>query len=85
MRWPDGERRWEKALPLLSEALPERLVLGEPDASRRRGTSPWSRYPLARHTAPKTPVVYLPGTPRHAFRSATGFPEAARQGFALPS
>ena len=81
--WPDGERLWEKAIPLLSEALPELLALGAPDERLRRGPSTWIRYQLARHTIPETPVIYLPGIPRHAFRSATGFPEAARHLFAL--
>lgn len=81
--WPDGERLWEKAISLLSEALPELLTLGEPDDSLRRGPSTWIRYQLARHTVSEPPIVYLPGIPRHTFRSATGFPEAARHLFAL--
>ena len=81
--WPDGERLWEKAIPLLTEALPELLVLGEPDDSLRRGPSTWIRYQLARHTVSEPPIVYLPGIPRHTFRGATGFPEAARHLFAL--
>ncbi len=52
-------------------------------ADERTGPSTWLRYRLARINWQETPVVYLPGIPRHAFRGAAGFPEAARHLFAL--
>ena len=55
--WPDSERLWEQAIPLLSAALPELLTLGEPDDSRRRGPSTCIRYQLARDTTPEPPIV----------------------------
>jgi len=81
--WPDGERLWSKAIPLLRDALPELLVLAPEIADERSGPSTWLRYQLARAGSPATPIVYLPGVARHQFRGAAGFPEAARHLFAL--
>jgi hypothetical protein len=81
--WPDGERLWSKAIPLLRDALPELLVLAPEIADERSGPSTWLRYQLARAGSPATPIVYLPCVARHQFRGAAGFPEGARHLFAL--
>jgi hypothetical protein len=81
--WTDGERLWSKVIPLLRDAMPELLMLAAEIADERTGPSTWLRFQLSRGDWPRTPVVYLPGIPRHAFRGAAGFPEAARHLFAL--
>ena len=81
--WTDGERLWSKVIPLLRGAMPELLALAPEIADERTGPSTWLRYQLARGDRQATPVVYLPGIPRHAFRGAAGFPDAARHLFAL--
>ncbi len=81
--WTDGERLWSKVLPMLRDALPELLSLDPVIADERTGPSTWLRYQLARGEWQRTPIVYLPGVHRHAFRGAAGFPEAARHLFAL--
>ena len=81
--WPDGERLWSKAIPLLRDALPELLVLAPEIADERTGPSTWLRYQLARASSHETPLLYLPGVARHQFRGAAGFPEAARHLYAL--
>lgn len=81
--WTDGERLWSKVIPLLRDAMPELLVLAPEIADERTGPSTWLRYRLARADRQGTPILYLPGIARHAFRGAAGFPEAARHLFAL--
>jgi len=81
--WTDGERLWSKVFPLLRDAMPELLMLAPEIGDARTGPSTWLRYQLARGDWQQTPVVYLPGIARHAFRGAAGFPEAARHLFAL--
>ncbi len=81
--WTDGERLWSKVIPLLQDAMPELLVLAPEIADERTGPATWLRYQLTRADWQETPVLYLPGIARHAFRGAAGFPEAARHLFAL--
>ncbi len=81
--WTDGERQWSKVIPLLRDAMPELLTLAPEIADDRTGPSTFLRYQLARGTWQEVPVVYLPGIPRHAFRGAAGFPDAARHLYAL--
>jgi len=81
--WTDGERLWSKVIPLLRDAMPELLVLAPEIADERTGPATWLRYQLTRADWQETPVLYLPGIARHAFRGAAGFPEAARHLFAL--
>lgn len=81
--WTDGERLWSKVIPLLRDAMPELLILAPEITDERTGPSTWLRYQFARGAWQETPVVYLPGIARHAFRGAAGFPEDARHMFAL--
>lgn len=81
--WTDGDHHWQPAIPLLQEAMPELLALNPEVTGENQGPSTWLRYHLARGTFRHTPVVYLPGISRVAFRGVAGFPEAARHLFAL--
>lgn len=81
--WTDGERLWSKSIPLLRDAMPELLVLDPSCADARQGPSTLIRYSLAREVWRETPVIYMPGVSRQAFRGAVGFPEEARHLYAL--
>ena len=81
--WTDGAEVWAKAVPLVRDAMPELLILDADCDGERQGPSTWLRYQLARRDWHKTPVLYLPGVARQAFRGAAGFPDAARHLFAL--
>lgn len=80
--WPDGERLWSRVVSVVQDAMPELLVL-DSEVGPRRGPATHIRYLLARGEWKETPVVYLPGLARQAFRGAAGFPDAARHLFAL--
>jgi hypothetical protein len=54
--WTDGEGLWSRAIPLLSGALPELLVLAPEIADGRTGPSTWLRYQLARGTWDRPPL-----------------------------
>jgi len=81
--WTDGDCLWSPVMSLIQEAMPELLVLDPTDSGPRRGPSTVIRYLLARGEWKETPVVYLPGIARQAFRGAAGFPEVARHLYAL--
>lgn len=81
--WTDGDSLWAPVISLVQEAMPELLVLDSEDQGSRRGPSTVLRYSLTRGKWKETPVIYLPGIPRSAFRGAVGFPESARHLYAL--
>ncbi len=81
--WPDGECLWKKIIPILLDAMPELLVLDESICNLRSGPATQIRYLLTRSATGTTPVVYMPGVSRLAFRGAAGFPQKARHLFAL--
>lgn len=81
--WPDGDRQFESALPLLLKALPEMLALGSYDAENRTGPAIWLRCALggkAEGYDPQgaTPIVYLPGVSRGDLRVVESLPEEVR-------
>jgi hypothetical protein len=81
--WPDGDRLWEKVIPMLFDAMPELFVLDEDTCNSRRGPAPQIRYLISRSSTMTTPVIYLPGISRLSFRGFAGFPAKARHLFAL--
>ena len=81
--WPDGDRQFESALPLLLKALPELLVLGSYDTANRAGPAIWLRCAIASRADEydpqgRTPVIYLPGVSRSGLRAVEGLPEPLR-------
>ena len=66
--WPDGDRAWEPAMSTVQKFVPELLVLRSETNGSGGGPSTWLRYQLARHKSEQTPVLYLPGVSRAAFR-----------------
>jgi hypothetical protein len=74
--WPDGERLWEPALPILRQHLPQLWTLGDYDPALHRGPAPWVKWRLGKVApADPTPVLYLPGLRRSQFQSLEDFPK----------
>jgi hypothetical protein len=74
--WPDGERLWEPALPILRQHLPQLWTLGDYDPALHRGPAPWVKWRLGKVApADPTPVLYLPGLRRAQFRALEDFPK----------
>ncbi len=74
--WPDGERKWQSALPTLRRGLPNLWTLGAFDAAIDQGPAPWVKWRLGQ--LPETdpvPVLYLPGVSHSQFRSLEDFPD----------
>ncbi|HHF51467.1 MAG TPA: hypothetical protein ENL46_02110, partial [Candidatus Aminicenantes bacterium] len=73
--WPDSERQWEEVIPLLQNTLPQLLVYGAYDPSRRQGPAIWLKCMVAR-TLPEAkwpdesiPIIYLPGISKTDLRN----------------
>ncbi|MFQ6238238.1 BREX-1 system phosphatase PglZ type B [Sinorhizobium meliloti] len=82
--WPDPERQWQSALPLLKEALPEMLVLGDYAPDQRTGPSVWLRCAIAgvldgiEFPAGTVPILYLPGVARTDLRAINTCPDVLK-------
>ncbi|MBB2868606.1 UNVERIFIED_ORG: hypothetical protein GGI63_005250 [Rhizobium esperanzae] len=82
--WPDPERQWETALPLLREALPEMLVLGGYAPDQSTGPGVWLRCAIAgvldgiEFPVGTVPILYLPGVARTDLRAISTCPDALR-------
>ncbi len=81
--WTDAERQWEGVISRVSPFMPDLRMLDETVRDGMCGPSTWLRYQLTRRTWTQTPVIYLPGLSRQAFRNPQGFPESARHLFIL--
>ena len=79
--WPDRDRQWEAAIPVLQAELPELMILG--DYAPQKGTGPaiWLRCVIAGQapevSLPKnrTPILYLPGVSRQDLRAIESCPD----------
>ena len=77
--WPDGDRKWERALSTLRERLPNLWTLGNYAPEVNRGPAAWVKWRLGQVAAGEpVPVLYLPGVQRLQFRTLEDFPEALR-------
>lgn len=83
--WTDGERLWESVIGLIRAANPRVWTLGDFQPGTRSGPAAYLRAQIAGAipAAHEVPVLYLPGVPRSAFRSAPECPEAVRHLYAL--
>ena len=78
--WTDGDRLWESVASRIGKCFERFYTLSDSTTNAGCGPSTWIRYQLAAEAGKAgTPIVYLPGIPRHAFRSPAGFPEVARR------
>ncbi|MBD5642223.1 MAG: BREX-1 system phosphatase PglZ type B [Desulfovibrio sp.] len=79
--WPDAERQWRDAMPILQAAMPELFILGDYEPQKRQGPAIWLRCVLGRSLAdidlPEnlTPVIYLPGVGRRDLRAVDNCPK----------
>ncbi len=79
--WPDKDRQWETAIPLLQAEVPELVCLGDYAPEKRTGPAIWLRCLIARTTEDVTlpedriPVLYLPGVSRQDLRAIESCPD----------
>jgi hypothetical protein len=79
--WPDKDRQWEASLPLLRDALPELLTLGNYDVSKREGPAIWLRCAVSGFDLQTplvdghVPILYLPGVSRQELRAVESCPD----------
>jgi hypothetical protein len=76
--WPDKERQWQAALPLLKKLLPGLCELGDYSVEMRRGPAVWLKCAIA-GVLPNVqlagvPVLYLPGVGRAELRAIESCP-----------
>lgn len=81
--WPDADRLWSSCIEALREDLPALWSLGEYAPAKGTGPAAWLRHQLDTYTGQDTPVIYLPGVDRAAFRNADQCPKPATHLFAL--
>lgn len=83
--WPDGERLWEPVIGRLRAVHPRLFTLGDYAADARTGPAAYLRakIPALPPAANDVPILYLPGVPRTAFRSAGDCPASARHLYAV--
>ena len=73
--WTDQESQWQSAMPLIKQAMPELIELGEYSPETRTGPAIWIKCVIARLsddvTLPDTavPIIYLPGVKRDDLRA----------------
>lgn len=79
--WPDRDRQWESAVPLLLKELPELVVLGDYAPEKRSGPAIWLRCAIAGRAgdvslpADRPPILYLPGVGRQDLRAVENCPD----------
>ena len=79
--WPDRDRQWEAAIPVLQVELPELMVLGDYTPEKRIGPAIWLRCVIAGWipdvslSEDKTPILYLPGVSRQDLRAIESCPD----------
>ncbi|MCD6532976.1 MAG: BREX-1 system phosphatase PglZ type B [Deltaproteobacteria bacterium] len=79
--WPDRDRQWEVALPLLQAELPELLILGDYKPEKCTGPAIWLRCVIAGKVEDvslpqdRPPILYLPGVSRQDLRAIEDCPD----------
>ena len=79
--WPDRDRQWEAAIPVLQVELPELMILGDYAPDKRIGPAIWLRCVIAGGTEnvsqlqDRTPILYLPGISRQDLRAIESCPD----------
>jgi hypothetical protein len=82
--WPDKERQWESAIPLLQNKLSELFILGDYSPDKRTGPAIWLRCVIAGKIdtvlLPEAciPIIYIPGFSRQELRAVENCPEALK-------
>ncbi|KJS33046.1 MAG: alkaline phosphatase [Desulfatitalea sp. BRH_c12] len=79
--WPDRDRQWEAAIPVLQAELPELLILGNYAPDKRTGPAIWLRCVIAGGVQDvslprdRTPIFCLPGVSRQDLRAIESCPD----------
>ncbi len=79
--WPDRDRQWEAAIPVLQAELPELMTLGDYAPEKRIGPALWLRCVIAGQVPDvsppedRTPIFYLPGVSRQDLRAIESCPD----------
>lgn len=83
--WPDGDRLWEPVIARLRAVHPRLFTLGDYTADALTGPAAYLRaqIPAQPPAAKDIPILYLPGVPRTAFRSAADCPAHAKHLYAV--
>lgn len=82
--WPDKERQWEKAIPVLRKGLPGLLCLGQYASDNSTGPAIWLRCAVAGKvkdlglTEETVFVLYLPGVSIQEIKAVENCPEAIK-------
>ncbi|MCK9311558.1 MAG: BREX-1 system phosphatase PglZ type B [Bacteroidales bacterium] len=73
--WPDPESQWLDVIPVIQKELPQLLIYGNYDTSKKQGPAIWIKCMVAK-TLPEanwedsvTPIIYLPGISKNDFRN----------------
>ncbi len=73
--WPDPERQWTDAIAVLQAELPQLLVYGSYDPSKKQGPAIWIKcmvvkaLPEANWDDEAIPIIYLPGVAKNDLRN----------------
>lgn len=73
--WPDPETQWLEVIPVLQENLPQLLIYGNYDRTKKQGPAIWLKcmiakmLPEASWDADATPIIYLPGVAKSDLRN----------------
>lgn len=73
--WPDPENQWKEVIDVLQNDLPQLLIYGCYEPSKKQGPSIWIKCMVARMLqeanwdAAIIPIIYLPGISKNDFRN----------------
>ena len=79
--WTDEERQWQSAMPVIKQAIPELIELGDYEPATRTGPAIWIKCAIAgladelKLADGVVPVIYLPGVSRKDLRAIEQCPE----------
>lgn len=73
--WPDPEKQWESIIEKLQESMPQLLIYGEYEPSKKMGPAIWLKcmvdktLPEADWSESAIPIIYLPGISRRDLKN----------------
>ena len=79
--WTDQDKQWEPIISKLQSLMPDLLVLGDYELSRKTGPAIWLRavvdgmMPEVETSENVTPILYLPGVSRQELRAVQECPD----------
>ena len=73
--WPDPENQWIEVMEILQETMPQLLIYGDYEPSKKQGPAIWLKcmitkiLPEANWGEDVTPIIYLPGVSKQDLRN----------------